>query len=379
MKIKNTRGVVDPSTVVPGSTVSASQLMSFMSCRRKWQYSYIDNLTPRVERAYLTIGKLCHVGMQFAMHALYTMQSNDPDEWVTITAMENAAHAAMRVAYDEYLASVMLLDCELDGVEAVYADALKVFSQAVREFNPHAWEVVEVVVDGRPVPALELHFCLPCVGKRKLRGYIDAVLRDRVTGQVWCVDYKFRSTLEPAESEQFNIQNAIYTRACRYMGIDITGTLTWQHSNTPASEPSVNKNGTVSRAKIKTTWDVYADAVTRAGGNPDDYAEEMIPKLADIQWFSATKEYRNNQTVDAIWADVVVPHTRAISTARTPKSAAKPAPKSLYPWNCRMCQFRSLCQAELRGYDPEYIRQTEFTQRATASPVNTDDKNILDN
>lgn len=379
MKVKDTRGVVDPSTITPGSMVSASQLMSFMSCHRKWQYSYIDNLTPRVERAYLTIGKLCHVGMQYAMHALYVVQGISPDEWVALTAIENSAHVAMRMAYEEYMASVPLFENELEGLENTYNDALKVFSQAIREFNPHAWEVVEVTVGGKPAPALELHFCLPCFGKRKLHGYIDAILRERSTGQVWCVDYKFRNTLEPVESEQFNMQNAIYTRACRYMDIDITGTLTWQHSNTAPSEPSVNKNGTISRAKIRTTWDVYADAVIRAGGNPDDYAEEMIPKLADIQWSSTTKEYRNDKTIDTIWADVVVPHTRAISMARTVKAASKPAPKSMYPWNCKMCQFRSICQAELRDYDTDFIRQTEFTQRTQRGTDNPDNKNPLDN
>ena len=42
------------------------------------------------------------------------------------------------------------------------------------------------------------------------------------------------------------------------MGIKITGTLTWQHVNTPASDPQILKSGGVSKAKIKTTWEKYS-------------------------------------------------------------------------------------------------------------------------
>ena len=45
-------------TTPKSKLVSVSQLQSFMSCKQKWKYAYIDNLTPRVDRAYLTIGKL---------------------------------------------------------------------------------------------------------------------------------------------------------------------------------------------------------------------------------------------------------------------------------------------------------------------------------
>ena len=96
----------------------------------------------------------------------------------------------------------------------------------------------------------------------------------------------------------------------------------------------------------------------------------MEPKLADNEFFRATYEYRNPEFVKAIWNDVIVPASYAVKSARAKKNR-----RSLYPWNCKMCQYQSLCQAELRGYDAEAIRQREYVTRSHARI----DKKPLDN
>jgi hypothetical protein len=32
-------------------------------------------------------------------------------------------------------------------------------------------------------------------------------------------------------------------------------------------------------------------------------------------------------------------------------------------WTCKTCEFRSLCQAELRGVDADFIRKSEFQRQ----------------
>jgi hypothetical protein len=252
------------------------------------------------------------------------------------------------------------LDEEIPDLEQMLVDARSVFIQALEEFDPLKYEVVSVVKDGKKVPALELHFVVPCAGSKGLHGYIDAILKDKETGFTWCTDYKFRKSLSPDDEEAYNIQNTVYCWACHKMGIQITGTQTWQHVNTPAVEPQVLKDGKMSRAKIKTTWGVYKAVCIRAGIDPNDYEEEMTSKLAEIEWYRATYEYRNLDTIKTIWNECVVPASRAISKAHNAKSKKY---RSLYPWNCKMCQYQSLCQAELRGYDADAIRLREYTKR----------------
>lgn len=337
----------------PDGMISVSQLQTFLSCRKKWEYDYIENIKPRVERSYLTIGKLCHKGMQEAMTKMWC-----GEQW------ENARDYgiwAMREEWKKYAESTPMLDEELPDFEQLLEDAHSVFKQAFTEFEPWKYEVLTLCKNRKKIPALELHFKVPCPPTKGLHGFIDAILRDTETGCLWCVDYKFRKSLAPDEEESFNIQNSVYSYACSKMGIPITGTMTWQHINTPAADPKINKDGTISTAKIKTTWDHYKSFLEEHGKDPNVKCyKDMEDKLSDIEWFRGTCEYRNEGTLKRIWEECVRPAAKEIRHARSKKANNF---RSLYPWNCKMCQYISLCQAELRDYDADTIREREYTRR----------------
>ena len=351
---KNTKCLFTDGTSTEGM-VSVSQLQTYMSCPKKWAYNYIERLTPRIERPYLSIGKLCHKGMETAMRVKWGL---DNDSLCDPKHILEEALLAMGEEWEKYMSSNCFLEEEIPEQEQILADAKSVFTQAFWEFDIEKYEVLTVYKDGEPIPALELHFLMPCPGSKGVHGYIDAILRDKDTGFIWCTDYKFRKSLSPDDEEAFNIQNAVYARACSKMGINITGTMTWQHVNTPAADPAQLKNGAFSRAKIKTTWEHYAHTLEIAGVDPEDYEEEMKPKLSDIEWYRATYEYRNADTVQSIWEQSVVPASWAIKKAYKANN-----PRFFYPWNCKMCQYGNLCQAELRQHDAECLRSTEYTIR----------------
>lgn len=355
--MRNTKYLFDESKMTADGCVSVSQLQTFLSCKRKWEYNYIENLKPRVERPYLTIGKLCHKGMQVAMQELWT--SGNDGKWNL--AMSQGVRA-IREEYDNYICNTDLLDEEMPDMEQMLHDAVSVFRQAFEEFEPWKYEVVTLSDKGKPIPALELHFRVPCPPTKGLHGYIDAILRDKETGFVWCTDYKFRKSLSPDEDEDYNIQNCVYAYACKKMGIDITGTMTWQHVNTPAADPKINKDGTVSRAKIKTTLEHYTEFCMNHGIEVDEaLLMEMDEKLRGIEWWRATLEYRNDETIDRIWKECVVPVAKQVKSAHGKKANNF---RSLYPWNCRIgCPYQSICQAELRGYDADAIREREYVKR----------------
>ena len=359
--MKNTKYLFDERQT-PVGMVSVSQLQTFLSCKKKWEYNYIEDLKPRVERSYLTIGKLCHKGMQVAMHTLWQYPKSTLEE-LTSVGMD-----AIYKEWQDYLNKTPLLDEEIPDINQTATDANEVFAQALEEFNPLKYEVVSVVYKQKKKPALELHFRVPCPPTKGLHGYIDAILKDKETGFIWCTDYKFRKSLAPDEDEAFNIQNAVYSYACAKMGIEITGTMTWQHINTPAADPKINKDGTISTAKIKTTWERYAKFCKENGQDPRDYYLEMTEKLKDIEWWRTTLEYRNEETIERIWNECVVPVAKSVFSARNKNVKNY---RSLYPWNCKMCQYQSICQAELRNYDVDAIKNREYTVRG-------DDKNILD-
>ena len=344
-------------------TVSVSQLQTFMSCQWKWKYNYIDKIKPRVDKTYLTIGKLCHKGMQVAMQQMWKDQrSGVYQEYLTngqwIAWMQEGVKA-MKEEYSQYMVETPLLDEEIPDMEQLWLDAESVFKQAFAEFEPWKYEVVTVIKDGVEQPALELHFLVPCKPTMGMHGFIDAILKDTTTGSTWCTDYKFRRSLSPDEEEAYNIQNAVYSYACRMMGITITGTMTWQHCNTPATDPQILKSGEISRSKIKTTWEHYKNFCKEHGVDWQNYTE-MEEKLSDIEWFRATYEYRNDETIQNIWDLCVIPIAIQVKSAR--RSIAWHY-RSMYPWNCKMCQYQSLCQAELRNYDTQAIIEREYVRR----------------
>ena len=362
--MKNCKYLFDESKQTPEGMVSVSQLQSFMSCAKKWEYGYIEEIAPRVDKSYLTIGKLCHKGMQTAMHELWLIgqgMSGGSTNWLKEIADKavNAIHEEWR----NYVGNTPLLPEEMPDMEQLLQDAVSVFTQAFEEFEPWKYEVYTLQKDGQPIPALELHFVVPCAGTKGLHGYVDAILKDKETGFLWCTDYKFRKSLSPDEEESYNIQNAVYSWACHKMEIPITGTMTWQHVNTPAADPTILKDGRISRAKIKTTWSHYEQFCRDHGQDPQDYYLEMEEKLRDIEWFRPTYEYRNMPTIKKIWNDCVLPAARAVAKARSSKVKKY---RSMYPWNCKMCQFQSLCQAGLRDYDADAIRTREYTKRTHA-------------
>lgn len=355
--MKQTKYLFDENKMTPEGMVSVSQLQSFMSCPKKWEYGYVENLTPRVERPYLGIGKLCHRGMEKAMLYKWRFPMSSFEQQLTI------GQDAMRHEWEEYMNSNCFLEEEIPNQEQILYDALSIFEQAYNEFDPDKWEVMTVYKNGEAIPALELHFVVPCAGSKGLHGYIDAILRDKETGHIWCTDYKFRKSLSPDDEEAVNIQNAVYTYACDKMGIKITGTQTWQHINTPASDPAILKNGAASRARIKTTWKHYEKFLRDHGIDPEPYREEMQEKLSDIEWFRPTFEYRNNETIKNMWNGIVVPASYAVKSAYT-KAKSKKNQRNLYPWNCKMCQFKDLCQAELRNHDADFLRSSEYVHRS---------------
>lgn len=355
--------------------LSASQILQFLKCRKAWHYSYKQNLTTRVERPYLTIGKLCHIGMQYAFREKY--RQDITDNYNEASCICIGKHKILK-EFNKHLSENCFLEEEIPALRQLEYDSEIIFERTFKSMNA---ENIEVVTIG-DIPALELHFKIPITNTstKWLHGYIDAILRDKETNETWIVDYKFRKSLAEADDEMYNIQNAIYMYAAKYLNVDVVGSMTYQSLNQAPAIPALNKNGTVSRAKIKTDWDTYKAFLELNSQDPADYQEEMIPKLLEIEWFRPIKEFRNEQTLHKIWKEVIVQSSDQIFKAYKAKTD-KTCLKSMYPFNCKMCQFTQLCQAELRLYDVEYLKTTVYTQKGSNSENNQEefDKDILDN
>ena len=333
-----------------GDMVSCTQLQAYLSCPRRWSYSYVEGLRPRTERPCLTAGRLIHRGFEAAMRLR-------ADGCEDVEAMVNAGLLAIKEEAEEY--SLEFDGQEVEVLSDVAREACEVFCEALPEFDPARWDVMRV----GGVPALELHFITPCPHSEGLHGYVDAVLRERATGQVWCVDYKFRSRLASEDDERFSLQRAVYARACRDLGVPVTGTLTWQRLRRCEAVPKVLRDGSMSRAKVMCTWPRYREALIAAGLDPADY-EEMEGKLAGVEMSREIREVRSDEMLERVWGQVVVPTAMEVRRRREwqPLGVPMQCVPALDPMRCRLCPYAELCQAELRGYDADFVRAEGFTR-----------------
>ena len=113
--MKKTKCLFDEEKQTPAGMVSVSQLQSFMSCGKKWEYGYMENLTPRVERPYLSIGKLCHRGMQVAMQYIWKNQRTETP--MSKTEVLRSALYAIDCDWEKYMEENTFLDEEIPDQE----------------------------------------------------------------------------------------------------------------------------------------------------------------------------------------------------------------------------------------------------------------------
>lgn len=334
----------------PIEALSISQMNSFLRCRKQWWYGYVKKIRPRREARPLTLGKLIHEGMA----AYWTSRAHGGP------IGPEAGLEAMRRSCDQQ--RIQMEGDEWDVFEDILRNAEEVFLRALTAFDPSEWEVV-LLDSGEPL--VEVHFAVPLVRRVPMQGFIDLVARDLRTGMVWQIDWKFVSSLSDAEDELFNLQNVVYQYALRRIGVEVAGSITFKCLSKESTKPKMNKNGSLSRAYIRCSWEDYARACIEAGENPEDYREEMEPKLAQNQWTLKVQEYRNEETLINLWREEIAGTAHEILKNQTRY------PRSVSPMNCRTCSYRSICHGELRGYDVEGIEAMEYEPKRTREEENS--------
>lgn len=318
-------------------TLSYSQIATWKRCHKKWQYRYQDRLHP-IETVYkMALGTYGHA----LLEAHYTgadLTAADNDQWGRLMAEQP----------DQ-------LDPEL-------------YNELV-ELRQQAWRLMERYQDRyqddpwEPLLAEE-HFDVPLrepggrrSGRYRLQGFLDLVVRDRATGQVWLVDHKFTGGgLDSYEDGLvLNDQANMYLWAAReLMGVTPTGVIFNLVRTKEPRVPEVLKKGGLSKAKsIDTTYSVYRQAITDNGLDPNDYADvlETLGAQQD-RFFRRVPLIRTDAEIDQIGSELY-----SVAREIGNSGAAYRNPTKDCAWDC---QFRELCIMESKGLDSTYYRQVAF-------------------
>lgn len=374
--------------------LSYSQISRFLTCRHAWYLTYYLGIHQPVSLGSpLTLGDCVH---QCAAHFLmnYPITADylkDPlqladlvTEWVrnwvekelgrptqSDLMVESMINAADNLATQAIHSSINLLrQIAQEGwvplrINPTYPDIRFWDEQSIPSPNDHIPEPILGV-------ELELRTELPTAPAfDHFASHIDLLAHHPATNRVWVVDYKNRQKFTTSPSfEDVNLQAMIYACMCLFHSLPVTGTATLEVLAQLPAIPSLNKDGSMSRTKIATTWDIYERELKRNFLDPLDYAD-MRWKLT-TQFVRLTKEHRPVDALNKVWTKLVLPTAELMSDIiinldeyhkdmpnvglqnvhGQPRSRIQ---RSLGHFQCNGCGVRDVCLAGLYDRDIRHI------------------------
>lgn len=163
--------------------VSWSMFKAWATCPLFWRLSYVDDVAPREESIHGIFGSAIHDTIQMWLNVLFN------ESKLRASTIDLTEHFKERL-FHHFRANIKEVDgqkvfvCDKDMLMGFYRDGLAILSclqsHASEYFDPTTWtlEGVEVAIE------LELRPNVPFIG------YLDVVLRHKLTGAVKIVDLK---------------------------------------------------------------------------------------------------------------------------------------------------------------------------------------------
>ena len=310
--------------------VTSSEIDCFQTCRKKYQYRYLEKYRSLKRVTSMEIGKAVHLGL---------------DAWYSGGGVQGAIYKAL-----DYLRTT---DLSVDDAELV-AQMLQ------RYADKYPTENFSVVY-------IESKFLVPVLTPRNYRsrnfmfaGVIDGLVR-KSDGSYWLLEHKTASSIGDNYflKLETDFQIRAYIWALRQLGYDVKGVIYNVLRTKLPTIPQILKKGGLSQAKnIDTTYDVYLDAIYDNGLDPADYQEilDILREKGDT--FFSRQEYPVDQYDVEEFQEDLYRITRDMHTCRhfyRNGSACN---------NWSGCAYRKLCTGEVL---PSEIDE-HFVIAANANP-----------
>lgn len=313
------------------SVFSVSQIFTD-GCEQEWAYRYLQGLRPIRVRPEMDIGSFTHI----AVAARW--KEEDPISAVNIAVKERTDKVYLLPGVPEEEKSEIVDEMYTNGKIAV-----EVYTRWEDWFMPNEWrplhveERLEIDLGGGDV-----FWCIVDFVGVSPDGLID------------CIDWKVRSeALQDPDRHQYPLQQTTYAHALSLKGVSVDRISIVQMRGQVAKTPKTNKNKTISRQMLVTTWEHYRSCVEEAGLDPNDYLE-MKDKLDTIVWHSAFGTDWSPEALQSVWDAVVMPRVRRLQARRERQKSGFQDDCLRTAWGtfrCSFCTYRELCVAELLGYD----------------------------
>lgn len=326
-------------------SVSWSEVKTFRRCMKAHDYKYTQRLKKKKKAVPLLKGSILHE-MLDAHYKVTNLKARKS----SIESIEDAGQVLDR--YEEKYKDLFLEEQETYG--DIIGDCEKIFQAYLKYYkeDPLSYKASEVFVS------------TPLADDITLIGYIDKIAVDD-KGRHWLVDHKFTKSIPHEDETYHELQLLIYVWAWERSvhggngKIKIDGII-WDHARTkiPATPELLKKGGLSQRKNMDTTASIYMTEIGKHGLDPADYVE-MLQHLQGNEDKFFRRIILPRPPQDMI--NEIVEDFR--TTAVMIQKMKGIAPRSMSNFNCRICEFRPLCEAEVRGHDADFIKKSEYTPR----------------
>jgi hypothetical protein len=189
-------------------------------------------------------------------------------------------------------------------------------------------------------------------------GVVDAVLLEKATGLTWVVDFKTKEYIQTEPEDDFETQTQLYGFVLRQMGVPIVGSIIYQISTKVPKIPKTNKDGSMSKTDIHTTWEIYERTLLENGLDPQNY-QGMREKLSRKKFFQQVRTYRSPETLAKAWSEFIegvnfMLEAQEIFATRQFRGEGT-APRNMNNFSCPRCQYKLFCTAEYIGGDASHL------------------------
>lgn len=312
-------------------TVDYSQIKTWRFCRQAHYYRYVDEIVPRVKNKPLKIGSVIH-------EVIETWANTG--KWKPAVAQIQQEYDHMLEEEKEYYGNIP------EAVESM-------ISGYVSRYKPERpnYKLIEAKLG--PIPLTK---------RTQFQMRIDRLTQTKA-GLTLC-ETKTARKIPDEDIRIWDLQTLLYVWGLRQLGYPVKAIL-WDYIRTkPPTEPAVLKDGTLSkRANIDTDYDTYMRAIERVCPDRIEDYEDILERVKG----NTNRFYKRVLLpVSEKMIEPVVKDAKITSLEIALFGDMSPV-KHISGYTCPRCFYSSLCHAELKGLDSDFIRKSEYMTKEEES------------
>jgi len=324
--------------------ISFSEVSSYRRCPKQWEYRYLKRIKRKFKGVRLLRGEILHEMLNAYVNSKIIKGYDGNDPWDVLEE-----YADKFGAYFEE---------ERDMHGDIIGDCGKIFEGYLRKYrkDPLTYEASEVKVE------LDLSKLGSGAINVTFIGFIDKIARDPQDRR-WIVDHKFLKSIPTADDRFAELQLLLYVWAYG-MGNpkDKLDGVCWDYARAKApTEPEVLKSGELSKRKnLDCDPYTYLKVIRRERLDAKQYVD-MLELLEGKEDTFFERVFLPKPSTDMI-IEVVNDFLQTAAEIQAKRDGGRCA-RSMSTFNCNTCEFRTLCEAEVRGLDSNFIMKSEYVPR----------------